>query len=917
MKKTSFTKIILREFMNSKARFFSIVIMIALGVFVLVGLKVTGPNMRSTGNNFFKQHHLADAVITSNYGITKEDEKWIKNLKNVDKVSFGYSTDALIQNSKSSVRIFSLSRNISSYNVTEGQLPRKEDEIALSNREKGKYKIGQQITFTNNNHKKISSILKKSTYKITGFVDSAEYIKKGNLGNTKLGTGQLSTFGIVPEKGFHMEVHSIARLTFKNTKGLSGYSDLYLNRMDRNIDKIKNKLQKHSLLRTKKLKDEIQSKVDITQKKVDQAETQLRIGEQKIAAAKSKRSTIQFQLTQLSALGQGNSVAATKLKTTEQQLTKNINAFDAQKSEIKKEIALGHSKIKQTKSLLDHFSNAEYTMMDRNDFVAGYSIYGEDADRIYALSDVFPIFFFAVAILVSLSTMSRMVQEQRIQIGTLKALGYGRIAIINKYVIYGGFAGIFGAIIGAIFGHIILPKVIFNAYAANFIFPKIQISIIWEYILYGVIISILCTTIPAIFAIQKDLKENAADLMRPKAPKAGSRILFERFHFIWNRLSFSHKVTARNLFLYKSRMFMTVFGVAGCTALMIAGFGIKDSLSGIVNTQYKDILHYDLLSVYNINTSKNHMNNYLKTIQLNPEISDHSSVHYELVTAKQNGGKKQKVTLIVPKEKASFHKFITVKDRVTGNKLNLNNQGVIISEKLAKLYGLKPGDTFTIKNSDNKNFHLKVTGISEMYVGHYMYTTDQYYKKAFDHQADFNAKMIKLKHRDNATINHVSQQLLKKKAATAIIQTNEVKKSINNILNGLNHVVIVIIVNASLLAFVVLYNLTNINVSERIRELSTIKVLGFFPFEVTMYIYRETLTLTMFGILFGFIGGFALHKFIIQTLPPENSMFDPELLWTNFTTSAVLTFFFSVVVMYLMHRKIEKVNMLEALKAVD
>ncbi|MHD0396341.1 ABC transporter permease [Staphylococcus simulans] len=560
----------------------------------------------------------------------------------------------------------------------------------------------------------------------------------------------------------------------------------------------------------------------------------------------------------------------------------------------------------------------EYQLQTRSDYNQGYNQFGESAKRIDVLSNTFPIIFFAVAILVTFTTMSRMAEEKRTTMGVLRALGYTKLDSMKLFIIYGTSAALLGTLLGGIFGTGFLPKRIYQAYAANLSVPPIQTPPSWLWIVISLVFALLCTVVPAVYIAWQSLKENPKYLLVSKPPKAGSKVLLERILFIWKRLSFNHKVTVRNLLRYKSRMFMTILGILGCTALLITGFGMKDSLNGIIDNQYKKIIHYDIIGVYNPDASQKAKDDYQKAVDKIDGLKKQDNIYFESVTAKPKGViDNQQITMMVPEHKDSFNDFVTLRDTDSGDKMKLKDDGVVITEKLAKLGDYQVGDHITIKDKAGHKHKVKIGQIAQMYAGHDIVMDSSYYKKVFDKDLKYNAKILNLKDRSNKNIDQVSRDLNAQDAAMTAVQSNQSKTSINTILDGLDNIVLIIVVASSALSFVVLFTLTNINVSERTRELATLRVLGFYKRETVMYIYRETIILTIVGILVGFIGGYYLHQFIMSTLPPNNAMADMTLYWTNFAISTGLTLLFSFIVMLIMARKISRIDMLGALNSVD
>lgn len=605
--------------------------------------------------------------------------------------------------------------------------------------------------------------------------------------------------------------------------------------------------------------------------------------------------------------------AKEKLDKAEKQYNEGLAKFNNEKSKAEKKIKDGEKNIKKGEEDIKNIKTPEYYVFSRSDNL-GYSEYKDNADRINSLSQVFPLFFFAIAALVSLTTVTRMIEEERIQIGTLKALGYSNFDISLKYLVYATTASLFGSFIGLILGYQFFPRIIYNAYSIMYNLPSLQISYYLKYALISIAIAIACTGLSAYVVLREDLKSSPSVLMRPKAPKSGKRILLERIKPIWRRLSFTEKVTARNIFRYKQRMLMTVLGIAGCMALIVTGFGIKGSVSDIVSLQFNKISKYNAMVVFNKDASAKDSASYENVMNNIPEIKDRLQVYQEQVKVQEKDVNPQEVVLLVPKDTKDLDKFISLDNRKTNKKYNLGDDGVIISEKLAKLFKLKKGDIIKFKTSDNKTFEAKIDEITENYAGHYIYMSNKVYRNIFDKNPKYNAELLNYKY-DTKFEEDLSKTLNKQNKVLSISYNGAIQNTFGDSMSSLNIVVVVLTVSAALLAFIVLYNLTNINVSERIRELSTIKVLGFYDDEVTMYIYRENIILTLMGIVVGIFLGKILHMYILNTAEMDNMMFNPTLHWNSFVYAAILTIIFSSIVMFIMHIRLKKVNMIEALKS--
>ncbi|UHP11267.1 FtsX-like permease family protein [Listeria marthii] len=607
--------------------------------------------------------------------------------------------------------------------------------------------------------------------------------------------------------------------------------------------------------------------------------------------------------------------ALAKLNAGQATYEKNLALFTTEKQKAESKLASAEKEVKIGQEKLDTLELPKYYVLDRNDN-PGYSEYKENADRLTSLSTAFPIFFFLIAALVCLTTMTRMVEEQRTQIGTLKAFGYSNGSIILKYLVYGSLASVIGSILGILIGFQFFPNIIFNAYKSMYEMPSVDIGFYWSYSLLSLFVALFCTTFTAYVACRAELRANAATLMRPKAPKIGKRIFLERIQFIWKRMNFTSKVTARNLFRYKQRMLMTVLGVAGCTALILTGFGLRNSISDIAKMQYGQIMKYDAAVYQDMSappTAKDNFDELMNDSNIKSKL-DMSQTNIDTVKAGQSA---QATSIIVPKNLNELPDYIVLRDRASHTTEKLTDDGAIITEKLAKLFDVKPGDTITVKNADNDKFQIKVSAITENYALHYIYMTPTYYQQIFKEKPVYNLDLLMLKDTSEKVESDFAEKLTDSKAVLNVTFSNNVSSMLTDTLDSLNIVIVVLITSAALLAFVVLYNLTNINVSERIRELSTIKVLGFYPKEVTMYVYRENIILTLMGIVTGFVLGFFLHRFIITTAEVDQMMFSPAISWTSYLFSGILTLVFATVVMVVMHIKLKRIDMIEALKSVE
>lgn len=592
-----------------------------------------------------------------------------------------------------------------------------------------------------------------------------------------------------------------------------------------------------------------------------------------------------------------------------------LATFTAERGDAELDIADGERQVEEAKQALSDLIEPVYYVTDRSGN-PGYQEYRDNADRISAIAEIFPVFFFLIAALVSFTTMARMVDEQRQQMGTLKGLGYSDFDIAKKYLIYAAIACFVGTSLGLVAGYNIFPAVIFDAYGSMYSLPSVKITYYLSYALISMAIALLCTIGPAAWAAHTSLRENPAAMMRPKAPKNGKRVLLERLTFIWDRLSFNSKITVRNLLRYKARNMMTILGVAGCTALILTGYGIKNSISGLADTQFNDVMRYNAITAMRPEASEEEITSYDDRIAATPEITDHLKVAQESYKLDQKGVNLQNVTVFSPLDTENLSDFVSLRDRATQEPIALTDEGAVISEKLANLAGVGPGDSIEIRNDEMQTYQVPIQAVTENYVNHYIYLTPTLYEKIFIQAAEPTTDLL-LFDEPESWERSFGSEVMGEKAVALVTFINSVDRSFAETLGSLDIVTLVLIVSAAALAFVVLYSLTNINVSERIRELSTIKVLGFYDVEVSMYIYRESLILTLLGILSGFVLGKILSTVVLKMVEIDFMMFPPTIMPISYLYSGLLSLLFSSVVMLIMHRKLKQVDMIEALKSVE
>ena len=658
---------------------------------------------------------------------------------------------------------------------------------------------------------------------------------------------------------------------------------------------------------------ENEAKLTSGEQEIAENEAKLADGEKEIADNEKKLADGEKEITDNEKKLQD---AAKDLKKGEKDLADGKKEYEDAKKDAEDEIAENQQKLDDAKKELEDLEMPEWMVTDRED-LPEYTDYGDNADRLRNIGQVFPVIFFLVAALISLTTMTRMVEEQRTQIGTLKALGYKKSAIAAKYICYAFFATLLGSVLGMLIGEKIIPYIIITAYGIMYHNVANTISIDYQpgFALIASAASVVCTVGATLFASGKELQETPASLMRPPAPKEGKRVLLERLTFIWKHLSFSWKSTIRNLFRYKKRLIMTVFGIAGSMGLMLVGFGIQDSISDIAAIQYRELQHYDGMVIEDSDATEEEHAELFEYMKENEQIAHCNRVQMTKISAPK-GSSNISIYLFVPESLSEFAKDVTLKNRITGETYELTDEGAAISEKTASLLGLKVGDMIPLKKGD-KEYKVRVAVITENYMSHYLYMTPRVYEQTFGEKPEYENIVFTMQEDCKDDLEMAGSRILANPGALSISYTSSLASQVDRMLSTLDAVILVLIVSAGMLAFVVLYNLNNINITERQRELATLKVLGFYDGEVSQYVLRENVILTVLGIMFGAVFGILIHRYVITTVEVDAVMFGRNIKPLSFLYSGILTSIFSIVVNGVMHFKLKKINMVESLKSVE
>ena len=907
MKRKVYWKDLFASFTHSKGRFLSILTLMLLGSLALVGLKVTTPNMHRTANQFIQQQKMLDLAVMGDLGLDQADQEELLGLKGA-RVEFGSLLDLTVKGTGKAIRLFSPPKSLSAFRVTKGRLPKKEGELALASFWEDRYRLGDTLTL----EEKVGtrSSLKRKQFTIVGFVQSSEIWSQKNLGTAMSGSGNLDAYALVSKEVFTSKLPVMARIQFDDLGSFDSFSQAYQKRLEDYQEELEKLLKDNGKARYQRLKKEADGQIQKGQKKLSRAKETLQSAKNQIDQAQKQ---LDLQETQLSKLAPF--LPAKERVASQEKIHQAKEQLDQKKknwTEGETELAKKEEELKKAQTERDQLEIPTYHVYDRKTMPGGqgYLMYSNASSSISAVGNIFPVVLYLVAAMVTFTTMTRFVDEERTNAGVFKALGYRTKDIILKFVLYGFFAGTIGTLLGSLLGHYFLSGIISNIITQGMVIGESREYFYRDITLIALGLSFVASVLPAYWVARKELKEEANLLLLPKPPVSGSKIFLERIHFIWKRLNFTHKVTARNLFRYKQRMMMTIFGVAGSVALLFAGLGIQSSVGSVPKRQFQEILSYELIVAKKTNASYQESKELTNRLAKS-DIKDYRAIYSKVIEASlKNGHDKQTVTMLVT-DRADFSPFVSLRSFKKGESLSLK-KGVIISSKLAQLAQVTVGDRLTL---DGHSF--KVAGITENYVGHFIYMDQASYQKIYGERTSENSYLVQLRNSSTQQVQAVSRDMMALAAVKAVSQNASMISLFNSVAKSLDTTMMILVVVSVLLAIVILYNLTNINVAERIRELSTIKVLGFHNKEVTLYIYRETILLSIIGILMGLVGGYYLHQFLIAMIAPDAILFYPKVGLGVFLIPVGGLILLLVLLGIYVDHYLRKVDMLEALKSVD
>lgn len=894
-----------REIKNSFPRFISLLIMSFLGVFVFSGLKATSPSMMNSLDKFLKSRTTYDIKLLSPLGFDDSTLEIIKDIDGVEICEESTSYDYKIKGKNDKDYVICVSTITNSLNKVESSYldELKENEILFEEDffNKTNYQIGDEIVIEQND-------LKFQKFVIKGTVDSSLYFNNAKLNNnrgkTNIGNGTINFYSFVSSSSLKSSLMKNIYIVVKDANKYQTGSDKYLNL----VKETKNNIDEKSEVILKNRKDQLNEQINFLEnngKMLIENYNSLNNAINQALKQMNFNSIEEFELY-FASLDSSSSLYPSCLMLHNQIETyiQVKEAYDSLEEVLSsysytdEEIDLLIDKLKLT------LENSKLYIYDRKDNTT-YKNYIDDTKSVNNLAYFFPIIFFLVAVLVSLVSMNRMVEDDRLMIGTFKSLGFSSYHILIKYIIFASLSTIIGGILGIFLGVIIIPSLINNMYSLLFTLPKFYISLNLKYSLLGFFISLICILGATLYTVIKEVRNKPSELLRPKSPKKGKKVLLERIPKIWNKLSFSNKVTIRNLSRYKKRVLVTLFGVAGCTSLMLCGFGIKDSITEIPNKQFEYVTTYDA-NIYFDNADED---------KINQLLNDERITDFTKLSLINGDFDKYEVTINVLSDNySSFQHLYSLSNH---QEIPLEDNKVYVSDKLASLNSLKIGDIISFNDNEMNSYTLEVGGIIENYINHYFYISNNTYKNIVHSEPNYNVSYVKLLDLNQEDLLSFQENMLLNDEILNVVFVSDSISQANDMLQTLNKVVVILIVLAALLSFIVLYNLSNINIHERKREIATLKVLGFYTKEVDHYITSENIILTIGGIILGLLFGYFLTNIVVSTVELEYVRFIHHIFILSYVYSSLMALLFTLIINFITHFSLKKINMIESLKSVE
>ncbi|OJG41172.1 hypothetical protein RV04_GL001221 [Enterococcus hermanniensis] len=884
-----------------------------MAVLLFVGIKSVGPNLETSIQNYVEKQNTSDLQIVGTAGLTKDDQALAKKIAGAE-VELGYSFPYADEKNDKNIQMYSYNKadKQNELKLLAGKLPKNKNEIVLDKALKSAYPIGSTIKIDD-------SQLAESSFKVVGYVESPIYVDKTQKGSTIVGDGSLDGYAYLPATAFDSDAYSIMYLKFADLASKDMFSDSYEEALVKKENQLEKLFDRRKSERKQELVDTANAEIQKNQSEIDDNRMKLDDGQKQINAARQQIDQQKNQLAEQKERieASGNEEAIRSFTEAQTQVTTAESKLNEQEAELKensKKINDGQTEIDKARNDLAEMKLPNYLLTERRSN-PGFEEVTSLSTRIDAIGNIFPVFFFLIGILITFTTITRMVEEDRKVIGTLKALGYRNSEIAQKYIVYAALTAIIGTVLGVLVGTKLLPPVVFKMMGTSYVFQSYPTNFWLVPIVIAIAGALLATLGATIYILIKDLREKPVALLMPKAPKPGKRIFLEYITPLWSRLSFNQKVTYRNLFRYKARMILTVAGIAGCCGLMLAGFGLKDSIGDSADIQFNQLTHYQAIVTLESDQTTQQADKAVKVIDDNNQINQSLPVYSSQVNFKKEGITDQSATVYGFQNNDHIDDHFTFKKKTKDSSTDFNKDGIVITQGLAKAYDVTVGDKMTMQDGNGKNMHAKVIGIVENYLGNSIYTSQRYLEKISKESTDSNTFLLKTKSMNNNAEKKLSKQLQDTgQVITTTFMSDQLDKQAYASTN-LDPVVIIFVVLSGTLALVVLFNLTNINVSERERELATIKVLGFYDPEVTMYIIREMIIFTIMGILIGFGVGNALTWFIITTASSPMISFPLVVPMVGYIFSAGLTILFTGIVMFITHQRLKAIDMIGALKS--
>lgn len=919
MRKTS-----LREIRHSLGRYLAIFSIVALGVIMFAGLRVCREDMTATADKYFKQTSFYDYRALSTLGFDLGDAEKLAGENGVRYAQGGISQaviELLADGRECVVATYSLLDDINRPELIEGRMPENDRECVVDSKHYGSEYIGQEFVVADSNTDEVKDSFTYDTYTIVGIVQSPLYLNF-ERGTASVGNGSVTSFAYFMRGAYTAEYDN--EIYVRMDCDYEAYSDEYNSYIDEHTDALEEAVQRIADARYDRLyseaadeiadaKAELEEKISDAGAELDEAYDTLQKSEQELEEKQKELDDARSAMEMMGMSTEGMfDDAQAQLDDAGKQIEDGYAEYEDGIKKLEEERADAQAQIADAEAELDELKKPAVYVLDRDTNV-GYASFDNDSNIVNQVAAVFPIFFFAVAALVCMTTMTRMVEDERTQIGVLKALGYSDGAVMAKYLFYSGSAAVGGAVFGYVVGNLLFPKVIWIGY--NMLYDFAELTYVWD-IKIGVIsiaAAVLCSMGATYFSCAAQFHSSPATLIRPKAPKSGKRILLEKIGFIWKRLSFLRKVSIRNVFRYKKRFIMMIMGIGGCSALVVTALGLRDSFSDIVSAQFREIAVYDMSVTLGEPADEGERAALGETFD---EYFDSYAFLNSSTMDLESGSAKKSANIIIAEnadELSKQYHFLSLKG---GERLSYPSEGeIVLTKRLAKNLGVKKGDTLTITEDNLNTMTVTVSAVCKNYVFNYAFISKETYTGATGSEPEYRTVYASIKDRKDA--HQTVAGLLSMDEVSSAYVNADTEEQFNSMISSINYVVIMVIVLAAALAFVVLYNLTNINITERIREIATIKVLGFYSRETAAYVFRENFILTGIGALLGLGLGKLLHMFIMECINVEAVSFDSKITVLSYVLSVILTFIFAVIVNLFMLVKLNKINMAESLKSVE